>query len=174
MSNTDKKISEALGLTPRVPQTIQQPGVVQNVPTIIDGTSVAVVPSPADVVIDEKEIAIIDEDFTLARSNITKIVTLADEAMNNLNDVAEEDGAPRAYEVLAGLMKTATEANQALLHLSKQRREMKYGKVVDRGEQTGGSLPAVAGAGITVENAVFVGTTKELDELLKRKHGSST
>jgi predicted transcriptional regulator len=66
-----------------------------------------------------------------------------------LLQVSKESEHPRAYEVVAGLMKTMADLNKDLLELQKRRKDLK-----PQLENTGGN--------ITVEKAVFVGSTADL------------
>ena len=71
--------------------------------------------------------------------------------------VANESEHPRAFEVLAGYLKTMAEMNRSLLELNKDVKEITTDKnAPDKVENT-------------QNNYMYVGSTEELQELLKNK-----
>jgi|TARA_R110000868_G_scaffold157709_2_gene385115 predicted transcriptional regulator len=127
MSKTDKKLSEIFDLDP--------------ISTTIEPVQTAELVTVEDDVVDS------DTDY--ARKNIRNLIDKGNVAVDNLLQVSKESEHPRAYEVVAGLMKTMADLNKDLLELQKRRKDLK-----PQLENTGGN--------ITVEKAVFVGSTADL------------
>ena len=93
-----------------------------------------------------------EEDYLYARKNLKDIIETATTAIDDLATIATTSESPRAYEVLSTLMKTTIEANKDLLNLQKQIKDIKG---TDSSEKS------------VTNNAVFVGTTSELLQMLK-------
>lgn len=99
-----------------------------------------------------------DADYELARNTYTSIINKGNEAVNDIHALAKELEHPRAYEVLATLMKQVTDTTTALFELQKTKAGLKgMGKPKDAPKDGNGS-----GNSITVEKAVFVGTPAEM------------
>ena len=73
--------------------------------------------------------------------------------MDDMLNVAQQMQHPRAYEVLATLIKTLSDTNKDLLDLHKKKRELEIG------DDSQGPK--------TINNNLFVGSTAELQKLLK-------
>lgn len=97
-----------------------------------------------------------NEDYALSRRTFRDLINKGNSAIEDLTDLAKESESPRAYEVLATLMKTVSDATKDLYDLQKKTKELK--KFDDKGKPT---------ENITVEKAVFVGTTTELLKQMK-------
>ena len=93
------------------------------------------------------------KDYGEVRENIKEVIDYSKEAIDGILKVASESDSPRAYEVVSQLLKTATEANKDLLDIHKQMK----------------TLEAEEGAKIVTNNAFFVGSTKELQELVRQQ-----
>jgi hypothetical protein len=128
MSKTNKKLSEIFDVDP-----IQQEVEVIN---------------PV-VVVENKDVVETDTEF--ARKNIRNLIDKGNVAVDNLLQVSKESEHPRAYEVVAGLMKTMADLNKDLLELQKRKKDLQ--PQLDVSPNHGN---------ITVEKAVFVGSTAEL------------
>jgi hypothetical protein len=111
---------------------------------------------PADQNFSDENTSQIDEDADSARTNIKDIIETGATALEELADVAQQSQHPRAYEVLATLMKNMVEANKDLLQLHKTKKEIKQ---TSGGGDTGG--------GNKTTNQVFVGSTDELLKLMQ-------
>ncbi len=94
-------------------------------------------------------------DFEAARANIYTLIEQGQESLIVLQEIARSSQNPRAFEVLAKLMDTIREANKDLLGLQEKIREL---KAVDE--------PQSAQAK-TINNNLFVGSTAELQKMLK-------
>ena len=99
----------------------------------------------------------LDEDYQEARDTLKKLVTKGNHAIDHLLSIASETEHPRAFEVVATLIKNTAEANEKLLNMQKQMRDMKGLTKKDSGS-------------VNVDKAIFVGSTSELNKLLKAKN----
>lgn len=95
------------------------------------------------------------QDFEFARANIHNMIENGQEAMSKLAQIADSSQHPRAFEVLAKLMDTMLNANQKLLDLQTQIREI---DAVDSPTNEHAK---------TINNNLFVGSTAELQKVLK-------
>ena len=101
----------------------------------------------------EKQEDTIDGDFEYARQNLKHFIERGKEAMEDALYLAKDVESPRAFEVVGQLIKTLAETNKDLLELSKKVKEIKH-KEEDKQPSH-------------VTNALFVGSTAELQKLLK-------
>lgn len=97
----------------------------------------------------------VENDFEYARRNMYEIIEQGSEAVVKLMDIADQSQNPRAYEVVANLIKTMAETNKDLLALTKQKREL-----LDK-------EPPKPTENVT--NNLFVGSTHELQQMLQKK-----
>jgi len=121
------------------------------VPTI--PTSVGDILPVKEVTVDKEDV---DKDYTTVRENLKDIVKRGTEAIDGIMLVASESQSPRAYEVVATLIKSVADANKDLLSLHKQIKEIKRTEV-DNSSTT------------ITNNSLFVGSTSELQKLIKGK-----
>jgi hypothetical protein len=98
----------------------------------------------------------IPSDYQYARGNIINILEKGNEALDGMLDVAQQSQHPRAYEVVAGLIKTLSDTNKDLLELAKRTKEL------ERSDND--SSPQ------TINNNLFVGGTAELQKLIKQNN----
>ena len=106
-----------------------------------------------EVTVDKEDV---DKDYTTVRENLKDIVKRGTEAIDGIMLVASESQSPRAYEVVATLIKSVADANKDLLSLHKQIKEIKRTEV-DNSSTT------------ITNNSLFVGSTSELQKLIKGK-----
>ena len=100
-----------------------------------------------------------EEDYRLARKTFRALITQGNNAIEGISDLAKESESPRAYEVMATLMKTVAETTKDLYALQKMTKELKTAdKARPQDEQR-----------INVEKAVFVGSTAELLRQVKNQ-----
>ena len=95
------------------------------------------------------------QDFELARANIHSLIMNGQEAMDKLSQIADSSQHPRAFEVLAKLMDTILNANKDLMALQEKIR------------QIDASDSPINEKAQTVNNNLFVGSTAELQKVLK-------
>lgn len=96
----------------------------------------------------------VEADTDYARDNIRHLIDQGNKAVTDLASVANQSESPRAYEVLATMMKNLSEMNKDLLALQKAKREL-------------APQSSDATKGVNVQNAVFVGSTTELLKMIK-------
>lgn len=92
--------------------------------------------------------------YEQSKSNLQDLIDNGKDAMDELRQIASAGQHPRAFEVYATLLKNMVEANDRLLKMQKEMREMD-GKKRD--------------ADTKINNALFVGSTAELSKFLKGK-----
>ena len=96
----------------------------------------------------------IEKDYEYTRGNLYSIIEKGQEAINGILELAEDSQMPRAYEVAGQLIKSVSDATDKLMDLQK--------KVKDVNKEEESKSPT------TVNNALFVGSTAELQKLLKK------
>jgi Terminase DNA packaging enzyme len=100
-------------------------------------------------------------DYDLSRQTIRNLVRKGEEALDELLFVAKQSESPRAYEVVAGMIKNISEVTKELIDLQKKMKELN--------EENPKSS-----SGVNVQNAVFVGSTAELQKLLRQNKEQQT
>jgi len=93
-------------------------------------------------------------DFETGRKNLYNLLDKGNEAIDGILNLAKEGEHPRAYEVAGQLIKTVSEVSQNLLDLQDKLKKVK--EVPNTGPKN-------------VTNALFVGSTTELQKMLKDK-----
>ena len=102
---------------------------------------------------EEKEKTDIDNDHKYSRENYYNLIEKGQEAIEGILNVAKEGEHPRAYEVAGNLIKSVADTVDKLQDLNKKLKDLK-------------ELPKTANANI--KNALFVGSTAELQKMLKK------
>ena len=97
-----------------------------------------------------------DIDYNYARENYYNLIERNQDAIEEMLEIAKQSEHPRAFEVVGQLIKSGLDANKELMGLHKTKKELS----IEKGGHT-----------TTVNNAVFVGSTAELQKLLKGKRG---
>ena len=98
----------------------------------------------------------IEKDYEYQRENFYKLVERGSVAIEGILELAKEGEHPRAYEVAGNLIKQVAEVTEKLGDLQEKMRKLK-------------EVPDNAPKNVT--NALFVGSTKELQNILKDKVG---
>jgi hypothetical protein len=98
----------------------------------------------------------LDADYLESRQTYKELIEKGNQAIDHLLAIASETEHPRAFEVVATLIKNTSEANEKLLNMQKLMREMKGLKTNDNSK-------------VSVDKAIFVGSTAELSKLIKGK-----
>ncbi len=99
----------------------------------------------------------LNTDLRYTRENLYNLIERGTDAIEELIQVAKESEHPRAYEVVGQLLKTVGETNGKLLEIHKMKKD------ITREEQE------VSIRSQNVTNALFVGSTAELQKLLNGK-----
>jgi len=95
----------------------------------------------------------IKKDYEYTRANLYSFIEKGQEAINGILELAGESEMPRAYEVAGQLIKNVADATDKLMDLQKKLKDVEEEKQV-RGPST-------------VNNALFVGSTADLQKMLK-------
>ena len=101
----------------------------------------------------------VEKDYEYTRANLYSIIEKGQEAINGIMEVAGESASPRAYEVALAGIKNVADTVDKLQDLQAKLKELKQ-------------LPKTSNANI--KNALFVGSTAELQKMLNRKKEDET
>ena len=93
-------------------------------------------------------------DYEYTRGNLYSLIEKGQEALDSIMEVAQEGQQPRAFEVVSQLIKNVADTTDKLVDLQQKM------KVLKEEDSRGPS---------TVNNALFVGSTAELQKLLKKQ-----
>ena len=140
----DDKINEALGISTSKPSTKQ----------VVKKEFTPPVPR-----LDDKNKEDVDNDYKYSRENYYNLIERGQEAIQGILDVAKEGQHPRAYEVALAGIKNVADTVDKLQDLQAKLKELKQ-------------LPKTSNANI--KNALFVGSTAELQKMLNRKKEDET
>ena len=139
MSSIDDKLNEVLNIADEVIEK----QVEKNPLEIATEPPKPVAPKNVDV----------DTDFETGRNELYKMLEKGNTAIDGILNLAKEGEHPRAYEVAGQLIKTQSEIAQNLLDLQDKLKKIK--DVKELGPKN-------------VTNALFVGSTTELQKLIKK------
>jgi hypothetical protein len=92
------------------------------------------------------------QDYNFSRNQYQTLIDKGNDALEELLAIAKEGEQPRAFEVATQLINSLTATTKELLVLQKTKKEVEDSK-----------------APVKNENNLFVGSTKELQELLEMK-----
>ena len=118
--------------------------IAENLPKVTKDTSPRVMPE-----INGMEE---DTDFKYTRENLYNLLERGQDAVEELLEIAKQSEHPRAFEVVGQLIGKLTETNKELMGLHKTKKDLS----TERGPTN-------------VTNALFVGSTSELQKMLKEK-----
>ena len=96
----------------------------------------------------------VEDDYKYQRENFYRLVEQGSAAIDGILELAREGEHPRAYEVAGQLIKNVAEVTEKLGDLQEKMRKLK-------------EVPNNAPKNVT--NALFVGSTAELQKMLKEK-----
>ena len=126
MKNLNEKLSEALQIEP--------------------------IPVTATEVVEVKDT--VEDDAEFARQNLRDLIEKGNDAADHIISVAKQSDHPRAFEVVAGMLKNLADMNKDLLEVQKRKQDLQP-KVTNNTQN------------LTIDKAVFVGSTAELLKQLK-------
>ena len=115
-------------------------------------------PTPKEVVVNEPmprpsdELDDVDADYKYQRDNFYNLIEKGQNAIEGILNVAKESDHPRGYEVAGNLIKQVAEVTEKLGDLQEKMKKLK-------------EVPNSAPKNVT--NALFVGSTAELQKMLK-------
>lgn len=129
------------------------------------GIEAEIIPIDAEIVAKDittiEDSNIVNDDYEYARENLKNIISTGQNAIDGIMILAKEGESPRAYEVVGQLIKNVVDANKDLLELQKKVNEIENGK--NNSSRTTKNI---------TNNALFVGTSKDLQSLLKDMKGN--
>ena len=96
----------------------------------------------------------IEKDYEYTRANLYSLIEKGQEAINGIMELAGEGASPRAYEVAGQLIKSVADTTDKLIDLQKKLKDVEEDTIKTTNNVT--------------NNAVFVGSTSELQKMLKQ------
>mgnify|MGYP001201435560 FL=1 len=115
-------------------------------------------PAPVEKVVKpslkKSEEGDVRQDYEVSRAQLHNLVMKGQEAVDGILDVARASDHPRAYEVAGQLIKNVGDVADKLIDLQGKMKEL------DKEEKKGPS---------TVNNTMFVGSTADLQKMLKKQ-----
>ena len=96
------------------------------------------------------------KDYEYTRGELYNLISKGQEAVQGALEVAQESGHPRAYEVAVNAMKQVADKTDKLVDLQKKMKDLDEEK---------------KGPSRVTNNAMFVGSTTELQKMLKQMGG---
>ena len=136
MSKIDDNLSEMLNIPTLTPDVVQPPVVSEKKTSDVSDRL-------------DKDLM---KDYEDSRARLKEIVSKGTLAIDDMLAIARESEHPRAFEVAATLIKNVTDANEKLLNMQKQMKELT------------GSKQSNLNVG---KAAIFVGSTAELSKMIK-------
>ena len=136
MSKIDENLSELLNIPTLTPDVVETPVVTEKKTSDVSDRL-------------DKDLM---KDYEDSRARLKEIVSKGTLAIDDMLAIARESEHPRAFEVAATLIKNVTDANEKLLNMQKQMKELT------------GSKQSNLNVG---KAAVFVGSTAELSKMIK-------
>tara|TARA_Y100001970_G_C13922332_1_gene694084 strand:- start:328 stop:750 length:423 start_codon:yes stop_codon:yes gene_type:complete len=97
-----------------------------------------------------------DKDYEYTRGQLYTLIDQGGEAVRGALEVAQESGHPRAFEVATNAMKQVADMTDKLADLHKKMKDLDEEK---------------KGPSKVTNNAMFVGSTSELQKMLKQMNG---
>ena len=80
------------------------------------------------------------KDIELAKANIENIISLGDDSVKEMVEIAKQSESPRAFEVVSTLMKTLLDANKDYVEMSTKKRYAKEEANPAKNEVTNNNL----------------------------------
>jgi len=140
MNKLDDKVNEILGIKDN------------NKPTL---ESIVRIENPSVSRIEDTNKSDVDNDYKYSRDNYYDLIQKGQEAIEGILEIAKEGQHPRAYEVAGQLITNVAQTVDKLQDLQKKLKDLK-------------DLHKTANQNI--KNALFVGSTAELQKMLKREN----
>ena len=136
-----------MGINDKINEVLGIP-TVDNIKNLPEKKTIPPVPR-----LEDKNKEDVENDYKYSRENYYNLIEKGQEAIEGILDVAKEGQHPRAYEVAGNLIKSVADTVDKLQDLNKKLKDLK-------------ELPKTANANI--KNALFVGSTAELQKMLKK------
>ena len=144
MTKLDDKVNEILGIEATEKPTLE---------------SIVKIDNPTVPRIKDPNKPDIDSDYEYSRENYYNLIEKGQEAIEGILEIAKEGQHPRAYEVAGQLIASVAGTVDKLQDLQKKLKELK-------------NLPKTASP--QIKNALFVGSTKDLQQLLKKNENTQS
>lgn len=144
MSKLDDKVNEILGI-----ESTEKPAL----------ESIVKIDNPPVPRIKDNNKADIDNDYEYSRENYYNLIEKGQQAIEGILEIAKEGQHPRSYEVAGQLITSVANTVDKLQDLQKKLKELK-------------DLPKSASP--QIKNALFVGSTKELQQMLKNNENTKS
>ena len=96
-----------------------------------------------------------EKDYKYARAQLYSLIEKGQETLNGVMELAGECASPRAYEVAGQVLKSTADITDKLADLQKKMKDLDEDKP--------------KGPSSVTNNAVFVGSTSELQKMLKQE-----
>ena len=144
MTKIEDKVNEILGIESTEKPTLE---------------SIVKIDNPSVPRIKDPNKPDIDSDYEYSRENYYNLIEKGQEAIEGILEIAKEGQHPRAYEVAGQLIASVAGTVDKLQDLQKKLKELK-------------NLPKTASP--QIKNALFVGSTKELQQLLKSNENTQS
>jgi len=112
--------------------------------------------SPAEIVsmeVEENQDA--SKDYEYTRGELYRLISQGQEAVQGALEVAQESGHPRAYEVAVNAMKQVSDMTDKLIDLQQKMKNLSKEE-------------SKKGPTSVTNNAIFLGSTADLQKMLKR------
>lgn len=109
---------------------------------------------------DEKLEKDLKTDYEVVRENLKELVNMGKNALDGVIQVAQEGDQPRAYEVVAQMIKTLSETNRELMDLHNR---VKTIRKIDQSVTNN----------TTTNQSIYVGSTKELQDIINSARSST-
>ena len=140
MTKLEDKVNEILGIEPDNKSTLE---------------SLIKVENPSVPRIEDTNKSDVENDYKYSRDNYYDLIQKGQEAIEGILEIAKEGQHPRAYEGAGQLITNVAQTVDKLQDLQKKLKDLK-------------DLPKTANQNI--KNALFVGSTAELQKMLKREN----
>ena len=116
----------------------------------VEAEMVETIKEPKPVKVEEDP----DKDYEYSRAQLYNLIEKGQEAVSGIIELAQDSQHPRAFEVAGQLIKSVGDVTDKLLDLQK--------KMKDLEKPQGGQAPK------TVNNTMFIGSTADLQKMLKQ------
>ena len=101
----------------------------------------------------------IESDYDSSRNNLKQLLQSGQSALEHALEVAKQSEHPRAFEVVGNLIKQLADVNQQLMDVHQQKRKLDEPSKMAQNKN------------VTTNNAIFVGSTAELNKMIKKMTG---
>ncbi len=96
-----------------------------------------------------------ETDVQFARDTLKDLIGKSTAALEHLSVIAQETEHPRAFEVLSNMIKSTGDLTSELIDVQKKRKDITQ----EKGQESNS----------TTNNAIFVGSTQELQKMLRNR-----